>query len=167
MLANDLSKGLKMAKIFYYMIHTYGRKKTLSFLSSVRLISLSDTHIVICLQIVDIKVPSEDQPNYVSLTVVQAAYESFVLSLNVESSETDHEAQTETGQSEDTKAYVSFDRIFEDAREEQGAIPLKKIQDYVDRLAAGKKESENGRGHIFFNGRHLPLNDVSICSLSL
>lgn len=71
------------------------------------------------------------------------------------------------GQSEDTETYVSFDRIFEDAREEQGAMPLKKIQDYVDRLAAGKEESENGRGHAFFNGRHLPLNDVSICSLSL
>jgi len=47
------------------------------------------------------------------------------------------------GQSEDTKMYVSFDRIFEDACEEQGAMPLKKIQDYVNKLAAGKKESEN------------------------
>jgi len=101
------------------------------------------------------------------LTVVQAAYDSFILNLNVESSETDHEAQTETGQSENTKTYVSLDRIFENAREEQGAMPLTKIQNYVDRLAAGKKESENGRGHAFFNGRHLPLNDVSIYSSSL
>ncbi|KAL9710152.1 killer toxin resistant protein [Leucoagaricus gongylophorus] len=135
--------SLKMAKLFYYMIHTYGRKKTLSFLSN----------------IVDINVPPEDQPNHIPSAAVQAAYEIFILNLNVESSEADYKAQIPTGESEDTKTYVSLDSIFENAGEEQGIMPLEKIQNYVERLAASQKESENGRGHAFFNGRYLPLND--------
>lgn len=156
-----------MAKLFYYMIHTYGRKKTLSFLSNVRLITISDTRIVMYFQIVDINVPPEDQPNHIPSAAVQAAYEIFILNLNVESSEADYKAQIPTGESEDTKTYVSLDSIFENAGEEQGIMPLEKIQNYVERLAASQKESENGRGHAFFNGRYLPLNDVRVRPLSL
>lgn len=45
--------------------------------------------------------------------------------------------------------------------EEQGVAPLEKIKKYIERLGASKKESTSGRGHVFFNGRYLPLDGVS------
>lgn len=44
--------------------------------------------------------------------------------------------------------------------------PIEKIQKYIERLGASKKESTSGRGHAFFNGRYLALDDVSLLFLS-
>lgn len=45
--------------------------------------------------------------------------------------------------------------------EGEGVAPLDKVAKYIERLGGSKKESKSGKGHGFFNGRYLPMDDVS------
>ncbi|KAF5357223.1 hypothetical protein D9756_006756 [Leucocoprinus leucothites] len=142
----DDEDSLKIAKLFYYMINNYGRKKTLAFLGD----------------LVDIQLPLEAQPSHISFSTVKSAYENFILSLNDEESDDapEAEAETTTDEQREPKTHATLDTILANVNEEERcAAPLEKIRQYVERLGASKKESESGRGHAFFNGRYLALDD--------
>ncbi|KAF9447216.1 glycosyltransferase family 24 protein [Macrolepiota fuliginosa MF-IS2] len=133
----DDEASLNMAKVFYHMIAKYGRKKTLSFLS----------------QFVEIQVPPDFQAPVVTLEAIRTTYDAFILREAEENPDTANTAD---------KIDVIFERIEEEG---EGAMPLGKIRKYEVRLGTSKKESKTGRGHAFFNGRYLSLDDEFLRAL--
>ncbi|KXN87330.1 UDP-glucose:glycoprotein glucosyltransferase [Leucoagaricus sp. SymC.cos] len=136
----DDEDSLKIAKLFYYMINTYGRRKTLAFLG----------------ELVDIQLSVEEQPKHIPFSTVETAYESFILNLNQ-----DDEADSQTdAESEKPTTHATLNAILESVNEEeQGAAPVEKLRKYIERLGGSKKESTSGRGHAFLNGRYLTLDE--------
>jgi UDP-glucose:glycoprotein glucosyltransferase len=68
------------------------------------------------------------------------------------------------GNEMDRSKFIPFDDLVGDKKFSRSAftLPVDKITRYVERLSAGTKQSATGRGHVFFNGKPLVLDDVNI-----
>lgn len=93
----------------------------------------------------------EKVPEYVSLETVKGTYIALM------------------SNEMDKSQFLPFDDLVGDKKFARPAftIPTDKITRYVERLGAGTKQSASGRGHVFFNGKPLPLNAVSVSLLYL
>jgi hypothetical protein len=68
------------------------------------------------------------------------------------------------GNEMDRSKFIPFDDLVGDKKFSRPGftVPVDKISHYVERLSAGAKQSASGRGHVFFNGKPLALDDVNI-----
>lgn len=144
-----------MAKVISYMLKNFGWKITTNLCQSVGCSlfpSMTSAHI---LQIANPTTIYEDHPEkipeYISLETVKGTYIALM------------------SNEMDKSQFLPFDDLVGDKKFARPAftIPTDKITRYVERLGAGTKQSASGRGHVFFNGKPLPLNAVSVSLLYL
>ncbi|EKM75357.1 hypothetical protein AGABI1DRAFT_46617 [Agaricus bisporus var. burnettii JB137-S8] len=124
--------SLKMAKVISYMLKNFGWKITTNLCQSIaNPTTIYEDH-------------PEKVPEYVSLETVKGTYIALM------------------SNEMDKSQFLPFDDLVGDKKFARPAftIPTDKITRYVERLGAGTKQSASGRGHVFFNGKPLPLNAV-------
>lgn len=135
-----------MARLFYYLIKNYGRKKTLAFLAPVCTTQNRHATLVFLknsIQLAQIQLPPHLQTFSVNWLAVSASYNALIeaeLEQNPEAPKPDLESILE-GSDADTEP------------------PFDRIAAYTERLDATHATSL--LGHVFFNGKHLDMNDVS------
>ncbi|KAJ7057937.1 UDP-glucose:glycoprotein glucosyltransferase-domain-containing protein [Mycena amicta] len=125
----ETEEGLKMARLFYHVVKTYGRKKTMLFLKKI-----SETF----------SVPK--QP--LSWKAVEAAYNELL-----EDSVAVVEGEGETPES----AAVDLETVIAPNPEGEVDLSIEKGRLYAERLGAGLGES--AKGHGFVNGKHFDADD--------
>jgi UDP-glucose:glycoprotein glucosyltransferase len=134
--------GKKMARLFYYLIKNYGRKKTLAFLVPVCVTQNGHTiHVFLTnpIQLAQMQLPPLLKSHSVNWLAVSTSYNTLIAA---------ELEQDPNAPNPDLQSILEGDVA--DAHP-----PFEKIVAYTERLNA-----TSPNGHVFFNGKHLDMGDV-------
>ena len=134
-----------MARLFYYLIKNYGRKKTLAFLAPVRTTQNGRaTHVFLRnpIQLAQMQLPPHLQTSSVNWLAVSTSFNALIAA----------ELEQDPG-----AAKPDLESIVEDGNADTQP-PFDRIAAYTERLDATHASSP--LGHVFFNGKHLDMSDV-------
>ena len=137
--------GKKMARLFYYLIKNYGRRKTLAFLAPVCMTqNRYVTHVFLMnsIQLAQMHLPRYLQTSNVNWPAVSTSYNALIAA----------ELEQDPGASK-----PDLESILEDS-DADIQHTFDKIAAYTERLDATHANSP--LGHAFFNGKHLDMSEV-------